>query len=81
MAKDFLAIPATSVPSEQVFSIAGQILTKCRSALTENKMNALMCCKSWLEVHGITKEELVQEANLLAEMQELGVDGDVESEL
>ena len=80
MARDFLAIPATSVPSEQVFSIAGQILTKRRSALSEGRMNALMCCKNWLGFHEITKEELGKEQELLAEIQELSVDGDVATE-
>ena len=77
MARDFLAIPATSVPSEQIFSIAGQILTKRRSALSENRMNMLMCCKNWLGFQELTQEELAMEQELLSHIQEVGIAGDV----
>jgi len=46
MARDFLAVPATSIPSEQMFSIAGQILTKRRGSFSESMMNTLMCSKN-----------------------------------
>lgn len=36
MAKKYLGTPATSVPSERLFSIAGQILTKKRARLSPN---------------------------------------------
>ena len=58
MARDFLAIPATSVLSEQVFSLAGQILTKHRSSLSEGMMNSLMCTKNWLGFQELSKEDL-----------------------
>lgn len=77
MARDFLAIPATSVPSEQMFSIAGQILTKRRSALSESMMNALMCSKNWLGFQEVTKEDLTAEEDLLARIQEISIDGDI----
>ena len=73
-------ILATSVPSDQVFSVAEQILTKRRSSLSEGRMNALMCCKNWLGFHEITKEELGKEQDLLAQIQELSIDGDVATE-
>ena len=77
MARDFLAIPATSVPSEQMFSIAGQILTKRRSSLSEGMMNTLLCTKNWLGFQEVTKEEIVNEENLVAHFDELSCDGDV----
>ena len=77
MTRDSLAIPATSVPSEQIFSVAGQILTKRRSALSENRMNVLMWCKNWLGYQELTQEELAIEQDLLSHIQEVGIDGDV----
>ncbi|CAG8722712.1 8247_t:CDS:2, partial [Racocetra persica] len=48
MAKDFLAIPATSVPSEQIFSLAGRIIDDCRINLESNTVEALICQRNWL---------------------------------
>jgi hAT family C-terminal dimerisation region len=41
MAKDFLALPATSVPSEQAFLRAGCIVNKYRSRLSNNSVTML----------------------------------------
>ena len=48
MARDYLAVPASSVPSEQVFSQAGHVLSKRRSRMEPETMGAVMCLKSWL---------------------------------
>eukprot|EP01022_Parablepharisma_sp_SALTPOND_P030915 TRINITY_DN7778_c1_g1_i10.p2 TRINITY_DN7778_c1_g1~~TRINITY_DN7778_c1_g1_i10.p2 ORF type:complete len:130 (+),score=0.79 TRINITY_DN7778_c1_g1_i10:279-668(+) len=40
MAKDLLAIPAISTPSERVFSKADHIIDKSRSTLSEKEMRA-----------------------------------------
>jgi hypothetical protein len=48
MQKDYLLIPATSVPSEQVFSQAGDIITKKRNQIMETSSSLLFLLKSWL---------------------------------
>ena len=40
LARIFLAIPATSVPSEQLFSTAGDVLTKKRNRIASELMEA-----------------------------------------
>lgn len=44
-AKQILCIPATSTPSERLFSIAGQTLNKRRSALKPEKLDKLLFIK------------------------------------
>lgn len=60
MARDYLAIPATSVPSERCFSIAGSVLTKRRSSMTEGMANSIMCCKYWLGFEEFCPQDLSQ---------------------
>ena len=42
LARKYLAIPATSTPSERVFSVAGIVVDKRRSALTAEMIDALV---------------------------------------
>ena len=42
LAHHYLATPATSTPSERVFSVAGIVVDKCHCALTADMINALM---------------------------------------
>jgi len=48
IARDYLAIPATSVPAERVLSGGADLITKKRGSLSENSIRACMCLKSWL---------------------------------
>ncbi len=48
MARDFLTIQATSVASEQAFSIAGHTITKTRNCLLSEIARAYLCMKSWI---------------------------------
>jgi hypothetical protein len=46
MAFDILNIPATSVPSEQIFSKARDVITKKRNRLSKDSIQAIMCGNS-----------------------------------
>ena len=48
MARDFLAIPLSTVSSESAFSCSGRILGDTRSSLTPEMLEALVCGKDWL---------------------------------
>jgi len=48
MARDVLAIPATTVASESVFSLGGRIVHKYRSRLDPQVVEALVCTKDWI---------------------------------
>lgn len=47
MAKNYLAIMSTSVPCEQLFSLAGLTVTKTRNSLHNETVQAVLCLKSW----------------------------------
>jgi len=46
LAFNYLCIQASSVPCEQLFSIAGQVLCKSRNRLTEELVCACICLRS-----------------------------------
>ena len=48
IARDFLAIPISTVASESSFSTSGRILTPYRSKLRSDTLEALMCVQDWL---------------------------------
>ena len=48
MARDYLTIQATSVPSEEAFSIAGNTISKTRNRLLPETARACLCLKSWI---------------------------------
>lgn len=49
IAKDFLIIQSTSVPSEQAFSIANNTITQTRNRLDPETAREILCLKSWIE--------------------------------
>jgi hypothetical protein len=48
VARDFLAIQATSVPSAQLFSKAGDVVTKKRNRLAPDTVQSILSIQSWL---------------------------------
>jgi hypothetical protein len=48
MARDYLAVPATSVPSEVAFSKAGSAVEDRRSRLLDRSVRAIMELQSYL---------------------------------
>lgn len=49
IAKDFLIIQSTSVPSEQAFSIANNTITQTRNRLDPETAREILCLKSWIK--------------------------------
>jgi hypothetical protein len=49
MARDYLAIPATSAPVERVFSGGTDLVRPKRGSLHEDAIQACLCLKSWLK--------------------------------
>jgi hypothetical protein len=47
IARDHLAIPATSAPSERVFSAGSDIVTKKRNRLAPGTVRELLCLRDW----------------------------------
>jgi hypothetical protein len=47
MARDFLAIPATSAASERVFSQGGDLITKKRNRIGSNNVRYVLCLRAW----------------------------------
>jgi hypothetical protein len=67
MARDFLRIPATSAPSERVFSDSGNTITKKRCKLAPESIRYVVCLRSW---------GLLEEDDLDVEEEDIEGDGD-----
>ncbi|KAL2937922.1 putative AC9 transposase, partial [Bienertia sinuspersici] len=59
IAKDVLAVPNTSVASESLFSMGGRVLTKYRSSLCTDLVEAFVTTQNWL--FGYLKDEEVED--------------------
>ena len=47
MARDYYAIPITSAPSERVFSMAGNLISKKRARILSENVRYVLCLRSW----------------------------------
>jgi len=54
MACDFLAIVASSSPSERLFSISSDLITKKRNRLSGRRIRQILCLHAWgiIEIEG-----------------------------
>ncbi|XP_026396552.1 uncharacterized protein LOC113291208 [Papaver somniferum] len=79
IARDILAIPASSVASESVFSTSGRVVDKFRSSMLPETIEALICTQDWIrsalknEGYGLGSTSL---QTLLEAMEELESDDD-----
>ncbi|CAI5981654.1 unnamed protein product [Closterium sp. NIES-64] len=77
MAMDYLAIPATSAPSERVFSQSRNLITWHRHRLSAERIRACMTLKTWVKSYpGV----MLGGADAAAVLEELGVEGDEEED-
>lgn len=51
LAKRYLCCPASSVPAERVFSLAGQLVNKKRSRLTDTNVDMMICLNKNINSH------------------------------
>ncbi len=63
LARRYLAIPASSAPSESIFSIAGDIITKKRNRLSDESFRLILVLKNW----GLPEEILGNSDNYVGE--------------
>ena len=58
--RDFIAIPATSAPTERVFSMAGNLISKKRARIASENVRYVLCLRSWGLLLGDDDEEVLQ---------------------
>jgi len=64
MARDYMAIPATSAPSERVFSVTGNLITKKRTKILSENVRYVLCLRSWgILVDADDEEEIIINSN------------------
>jgi hAT family C-terminal dimerisation region len=50
LTRDILAVPISTVTSESTFSTCGKTLNPVRNSLSNESIEALVCCQDWLRV-------------------------------
>ncbi|CAN6328925.1 unnamed protein product [Urochloa humidicola] len=72
LAKDVLAIPASTVPFESAFSMGGSIIDPLRCSLSTNTVEALICAQSWLHASQskVSAREDAEDVQMYEEIRE-----------
>ncbi|CAO2146641.1 unnamed protein product [Urochloa humidicola] len=58
MARDVLAVPASTVASESAFSTGRRIISDLRSRLTPKNVEALICLQDWIRASGSSQFQM-----------------------
>jgi len=53
MARDILAVPASTIASESAFSTGSRVLSDFRSRMTTETVEALVCLQDWIRATGM----------------------------
>ena len=69
LARDVLAVQASSVASESVFSTSGRVLDPYRSSLTPYMVEILLCTQQWLRCSYKSEEQVANLVQMLEEVQ------------
>lgn len=48
LVRKFLCVPATTVPCERLFSLAGEVVSRKRTSLTPSNVDKLVCLADWM---------------------------------
>ena len=72
LAKDVLAVPASTVPSESAFSTGGRIIDLLRCSLSTDTAEASICSQSWLRTshRKLSEREVAEEVQAYEEIRE-----------
>ncbi|KAL2937716.1 putative AC9 transposase [Bienertia sinuspersici] len=54
LARDILAIPISSIPSESAFSMGKKLINPWRASLASRTIESLACYEDWLRVKGFS---------------------------
>ena len=68
MSRDILAIPMSTVASESVFSIRGNVLDPHRSSLKAVTVEALVCVQDWFSYNPTSDHDSVNDGNAINDL-------------
>ncbi|XP_021314613.1 zinc finger BED domain-containing protein RICESLEEPER 2 [Sorghum bicolor] len=71
MARDILAVTASTVPSESAFSTGGRIINDHRTRLAGSTVEALLCFQDWLRAAGSSYLDIISIDNFDSSSNEL----------
>jgi len=72
MARDVLAVTASTVAAESAFSTGGGIVTDHRTRLSSNTVEALICFQNWLREAGASYLDIIRIDSLSDIIEEAG---------